>query len=59
MRWTTTVLISSAVGVAEKAEVTTVDTVTVPFGVVEGAPDVLIWVGCDIGVGEAGGIEVF
>jgi len=59
VRWTTTVLISSAVGVAEKAEVTTVDTVTVPFGVVEGAPDLLIRVGCGIGVGETGGIEVF
>jgi hypothetical protein len=37
-----TVFIPNAVGVAEKADVTTVDTVTVPFGVEEGASVALI-----------------
>src|SRR5512132_1782892 len=54
-----TVLIASAVGVGEKAEVATVDRVVETSGVDEVAPAVPICAGCDWAVAEAGGTGVF
>ena len=54
-----TVLIASAVGVGEKAEVLAVDRVVETSGVDETAPAVPICVGCDPAVAEAGGTGVF